>query len=270
MKTTDSIGELAKALAKAQGSFVPASKSKDGHGYKYATLDGIIEAVREPLSTNGLAFVQLPTKVNDGQVGLVTRLMHESGEWLEDVTRMPMAKLHGGGGGNPAQVYGATLTYARRYALSAMLGIATEEDTDGMVRQNGQQRRPKPTAKPAPKPQAKQKANGNGLDLDARVADMRAAVEGVSPPTLGEIATSAAATTLYSHQKHAMNALCQHEMVAEKVEAGKMKCIPSQRVSKVGALTLFDWLIERKQDKQPDFAEMHGGYSDSPGAFEVE
>ena len=116
------LGPLAAALAKAQASFPPIVRDKEVAGrsytYKYAPLDAILAAVREPLSTNGLAIAQ-PLEGAD----LVTLLLHESGATL--TARTPLPPWDG------VQQYGSMVTYIRRYALTAMLGIATEDDDDG-------------------------------------------------------------------------------------------------------------------------------------------
>jgi len=126
MTDTD-IGPLAAALAKAQATFptIPRDKEvtvkmKTGGEYKfkYAPLDTILAAVRGPLSANGLAIVQML----DGD-GLVTLLLHESGARLEGRVRLHEA--------DNVQGLGSEITYLRRYAIQAMLGLAAEEDDDG-------------------------------------------------------------------------------------------------------------------------------------------
>ncbi len=123
------LGELAAALAKAQSTFPPIKrdkvvtvKTKTGGSYTfaYAPLEAILEAVREPLASNGLAFVQA---IDTDE--LVTTLLHSSGAFLEAHTRLPESA--------DIQAFGSAITYLRRYALQAMLGIATEEDDDGNV-----------------------------------------------------------------------------------------------------------------------------------------
>lgn len=123
-------GELAGALAKAQAAFPPITRDREvtvtsrrtGATYKfrYAPLDTIFSAVRAPLSENGLAIVQLL----DG-ADLVTMLMHESGVSIHG--RVPLPRVEG----ESVQEYGSAVTYLRRYALQAILGIASEEDDDG-------------------------------------------------------------------------------------------------------------------------------------------
>lgn len=146
MKMSEQLNELSMALVKAQAEFEPLSKSASGYGYKYVPFDAIISATRPILAKHGLAFVQLPTRAQaSGVVGLTTRLIHASGQWLEDTAEYPVPDV---GRSNDAQAYGAAITYARRYALSALLGLATDEDTDGTTK------RSKPAPKPAGLPSA--------------------------------------------------------------------------------------------------------------------
>jgi sRNA-binding protein len=128
---TSGIEKLATALAKAQAKFKNPPKNRTvkvqhkaggSHSYSYATLDEVLDGVRGPLSENGIAFLQLVT-VRDGMNVLVTQLIHESGQMIESVYKLPE--------GLGSQEYGAAITYARRYSACPMLGIAGETDTDG-------------------------------------------------------------------------------------------------------------------------------------------
>jgi hypothetical protein len=129
----DSIAELSAALAKAQGAFAPVTKSKTAqvrsdkgnYSYTYSTLDELIAATRPALSANGLACIQHAR--TDGQrVVVVTELLHTSGQRLA----FPEIMIALPAGGTPQSI-GSALTYARRYSLSASLGVAAEEDDDG-------------------------------------------------------------------------------------------------------------------------------------------
>lgn len=132
MQTSDLICDLAGALAKAQGQFGNVAKNREvtvktktggSYKFKYATLDAISEAIRKPLSDNGLSYIQAVTHAERG-MAIDTRLMHASGQWLQTVT-----PIKTDGDGN--QAIGSAITYGRRYALSAMLGIVSDEDDDG-------------------------------------------------------------------------------------------------------------------------------------------
>lgn len=132
MMQSENIAEIAAALAKAQAAIkspprnrTVTVKTKDGRSYTfdYTTLDELIEAVRRPLTDNGLWFVQ--TLANgDGRYRLRTMLVHSSGQWIASET--PILA-----GSNSNQEFGSALTYMKRYSLAALLGVASDEDDDG-------------------------------------------------------------------------------------------------------------------------------------------
>jgi len=120
---------LAKSLAVAQGMMSNADKNAKGNFGKYATLASIWEAIRDPLSKNGLSVIQ--TFEYDDAVRVVmlrTTLMHESGESIDSIYPVFPVK-------NDPQGYGSAITYARRYTLAAMVGIAPDDDDDGAPRE---------------------------------------------------------------------------------------------------------------------------------------
>jgi hypothetical protein len=120
----------------------PPKKDNEGQArggkYKYADLASVMDAVREPLSANGLSVTQAPTMNGDGFV-LVSRLMHTSGQWLE-ATYPLSANVS-------SQEMGSAITYGRRYCTLALLGIAADEDDDGA--QAKTPARSRPEARPA-------------------------------------------------------------------------------------------------------------------------
>ena len=126
------------AIARMQSQLSMASKSKTGHGYNYADLAGCIKTAQEPLSANGLAVVQLLKDSANGGTALCTTLVHESGEMISSTFTMAQAVLQGGGGKNPAQVMGSQITYMRRYAYCAIIGLASDDDDAAMVGQQYQ------------------------------------------------------------------------------------------------------------------------------------
>ena len=116
-----SISELATALSKAQAQMGAAIKDSENPFFKsqYADLTAVIAAVRKPFGDNGLSFVQFPL-AQDGCVGVATRIMHSSGEWLESEFLIPCKQdAHG---------YGAAITYSRRFGLQAAAGVPTDDD----------------------------------------------------------------------------------------------------------------------------------------------
>lgn len=124
---SEQIGELAKALATAQGKMTFAAKDstadmgQKGGRRKYADLASVIDAIRVPLSENGLAFVQA-VMPDDKSMRIRTTLMHNSGQWIAGEISLPPDRMGG------VQGMGSALTYARRYALAAMVGIAQDDD----------------------------------------------------------------------------------------------------------------------------------------------
>lgn len=116
---------LNASLVKFHASLKPIRKDAQNPFFKsdYLTLSGILDAVRQPLATNGLAVIQ-SMKVQEATTILVTKLIHESGEEVSSEMIMPVL-------GDP-QKLGSLITYYKRYQLQALLGISTaDEDDDG-------------------------------------------------------------------------------------------------------------------------------------------
>lgn len=132
MDKSESIMKLTEALSKAQGMMEGAIKDSQNPYFHaaYADLASCWDACRKPLSDNGLAIVQRPVIV-EGKFRLITMLCHSSGEWISgEYPIEPMRQVKDKGwepSGDP-QSMGSAVTYARRYSLSAMVGIASEDD----------------------------------------------------------------------------------------------------------------------------------------------
>jgi len=126
MKHSESIAALAGALAKAQLQIEPASKNATNPHFRshYADLASIWDACRGPLNTNGLSIVQFPCDGDVGRTGLCTMLLHSSGEFISEVVTTRSQK-------DDPQGLGSALTYLRRYALAAVVGVTATEDDDG-------------------------------------------------------------------------------------------------------------------------------------------
>ena len=122
----NSIGRLALALAKAQGLIQGASKDSANPFFdsKYADLASVWEACRIPLSSCELSVIQTIHKDGDGLI-LRTVLAHSSGETV--TSDLPIL-IGLGGGKKDMQALGSAITYARRYGLSAMVGVCPEDD----------------------------------------------------------------------------------------------------------------------------------------------
>jgi len=128
---SENINELAKALAKAQGEMKFAIKDSVNPHFKsnYADLSSVIAAIKEPLSNNGLTYLQ-PIVTIDGQTYIETLLIHESGQWIKSLVPLHIPK----DSRNAIQAFGAACTYLRRYSLSSLVGVAQDDD-DGETAQ---------------------------------------------------------------------------------------------------------------------------------------
>ena len=131
MEMSADIKDLACALAKAQAELTHASKSSTNAGFraangkpaKYADLAAVWEACREVLTKYGLSVSQFIESDEPNRVKLTTQLMHQSGQWLRSTASLPVTKQdpHGHGSG---------ITYLRRYALAAAVGVYQDDDDD--------------------------------------------------------------------------------------------------------------------------------------------
>lgn len=163
--------EMAKALGAFQAECPPVTynkkvdfNTKAGRVfYQYSTLDHLMATVREPLKNNGLAFTQL---VNE-DASVTTILMHTSGEWVAGTCRIPFKS-------DDPKAVGATISYAKRYGLSAILGVCAEEDDENVAHSpansskefRAKQAKAAPASNPAP---SNGKATPNGEGLDANI-----------------------------------------------------------------------------------------------------
>jgi hypothetical protein len=116
------IGKLAAALAKAQGRITGALKDASNPFFKskYADLANTWDACRAALSENELAVIQVPES-DDSGVYVITTLAHSSGEWVRSRLRLHPKD-------DSPQAMGSAITYGRRYALAAAVGVAQIDD----------------------------------------------------------------------------------------------------------------------------------------------
>jgi hypothetical protein len=139
MNQSESIANLAKALSIVQGKLTYAKKDSKNPFFKsnYADLESVWDACRDLLSSNGLAVSQFPGLYSDldKSMSLITILTHESGEYITQEMSVPVTKAD-------AQGAGSALTYMRRYALAAVVGVVQADD-DGNAASS-----PKPVVKP--------------------------------------------------------------------------------------------------------------------------
>jgi hypothetical protein len=126
MEMSQDIKEIAGAMASAQGELKAASKDAINPAFrsKYADLTAVWESIRPTLSKHGIAVFQEPVTVERG-VAVTTLLTHKSGQWIRfDPLTVPMAK-------QDAHGVGSATTYAKRFTLSAAVGVVADEDDDG-------------------------------------------------------------------------------------------------------------------------------------------
>tara|TARA_R110001583_G_scaffold109400_2_gene258149 strand:+ start:18942 stop:19442 length:501 start_codon:yes stop_codon:yes gene_type:complete len=130
MNKSDSIKNIAIAMCKAQSQMGGAAKGADNPFFKskYADLSSVVQAVKEPFSSNGLSYIQFPIE-QAGRIGIETVLMHDSGEWMSNSFTVQLSK-------QDAQGAGSAITYCRRYSLQSLAGIPSGDD-DGNAASKG-------------------------------------------------------------------------------------------------------------------------------------
>lgn len=172
MKTSESVKGIGAAIGNFQKAIVAVAKDAQGYGYKYADLPSIWNYIRDQLAANDLAVVQGNRIVEDMAINGViveTMVIHgKSGEWIQDECFLPSLK-------RDPQGYGSAITYARRYGLSAMLGIVSDEDDDGAKASTPRQTSNN-TAKPAPAPAVNNAAMDETLEK-AKAAEAAAEIK---------------------------------------------------------------------------------------------
>jgi hypothetical protein len=171
-RRSESIGKLAEALAKAQMELQNPTKNCVNTHFKnrYADLASVRDAVIPTIAKHGLSIVQMPCDMG-GQAALTTLLMHSSGEWVETTTLLRSVK-------NDPQGIGSALTYARRYALQSIAGVAADDDDDGESASTPTQHRSQPQpAKPQSKPATPSHSQRDKLQADLENCKSRAEYE---------------------------------------------------------------------------------------------
>jgi len=130
MRTSPEIDQISTALAKAQGALKNPEKNQTAkiptkvggsYSYNYADLPHTLDTIRGPLAQNGLCH-SAGIESDAGGMILSVRLMHTSGQWIESDVGFP--------GGNDPKILAANITYFRRYLLTALVGVAADDDLD--------------------------------------------------------------------------------------------------------------------------------------------
>lgn len=176
MKKSESISELAKAFAKTQQEIKQPLKNAENPFFNstYVPLENVAQSITDVATKNGLSYSQEPTVI-DGVVSVTTLVMHSSGEWIEyEPLRLKPDK-------NNIQGCGSAITYAKRYALSAIFGITSDKDDDGNGAVNYEQVNNQMSQKrPAQKSELSAKANklfSQLIDLGQTQEDIAAYVK---------------------------------------------------------------------------------------------
>lgn len=126
MNKSESIAELAKALSLFQKEVKQPKKDKTNPFFKstYVDLTGVVDAISQVAPNYGLSFIQYPVS-QESNIGIVTVLMHESGQYIEtEPIYVKPTK-------NDPQAAGSAITYLKRYSLAAVFGITSDVDDDG-------------------------------------------------------------------------------------------------------------------------------------------
>ncbi len=179
---------LAGAMLLVQGELCPAIKDAENPFAKsrYASLNSVVAASRDALLRHGVWLTQYPVPVESGHLGLVSKLVHgESGEYQASLLVMPLAKLD-------PQGYGSAITYARRYALAALVGLVVEDD-DGEMSCGEESQRQSSAGKNMSVENTERKRNGRrplktsaetgDKNLNAQI-DVKGHIEGVTDQLL--------------------------------------------------------------------------------------
>ena len=130
MRKSDNIEELAKALNETQKELKDVFKGTKGYGYNYATLDTVYDEIRPKMTAHGLSLTHEKSFDRDKNViELRSLLLHTSGQWIEYYGSLPFVSMKQM---NDYQASGSGFTYLERYQTSAIFGITSDEDNDGV------------------------------------------------------------------------------------------------------------------------------------------
>jgi hypothetical protein len=211
MNKSETITELAKALSSAQAEMpaVPLTAFNPFFKSRYADLGSVIDTARPILAKNGLSVSQLAVS-DPGEVGVETLLMHTSGEWISGRVTIPATAK--------AQEAGATITYLRRYAYSAILGMYADEDNDGND----------PNKKAGEKKEAAKSPKGNGQITPAKIVELKLADNPVNAAKLIDMLAvagweeQAALNKISIYRVWRVKAKLEPTAAAEKTNAGEV------------------------------------------------
>jgi hypothetical protein len=207
---SDAINELAGALAKAQSEIHGALKDSSNPFFKskYADLASVWGACREQLSKNGLCVIQT-THSYDTLLVLTTMLAHSSGQWIRGTMNVNPVK-------NDPQGVGSALTYCRRYALSAMVGVPQVDDDGESAMSRVPDFEVKTVTKVAPK-------------LATPIADEVAALADKKKETAPLHPIYDAPSDFPNDEENDFSLCCGKKMIVSKFNPGQLYCLQCKR-----------------------------------------
>lgn len=154
-ETSESLDKLAQDMVRLQGALQNVSRDADVQSvkfsYKYTTLTSVWDEVRPKLQSHGFSLIQAPLKSREG-ILLKTMLLHSSGQFISSIFFMPAKQPQ-------PQDFGSAITYARRYTMCAILGIAPDDDDDATLAQYGTKEIENVKIKKIEKPKFRHSAN---------------------------------------------------------------------------------------------------------------
>jgi hypothetical protein len=197
---SENVNELFTALAKAQAKFTVAEFNKVNPHFKskFADLQSYFAASRGPLAENGLCVIQTISE-QEGKPVLITMLAHASGQWIKSI--MPITAIK-----NDMQGFGSALSYAKRYSLGAIIGLASgEEDDDGTEAVAEAKYVAKPAAymPPEPKPEPSHKRDPKDCITAEQLVEFRKVWDQCSDDY------RKTRTKILKHPPHLVNALAE-------------------------------------------------------------
>lgn len=283
LEASESIAELADALAKAQGAMEGAAKDAKNPFFrsKYADLASICAAAKGPLAANGLSVVQVPgttrllspeqvtvwdkqnkkehvKTIHPCEVFLHSRLLHLSGEWIGGTLSMRSDN-------SDPQSIGSCLTYARRYAMAALVGIAPEDD-DGeqaMGRgRNTQARKPNGNSHPRDKwgPDAKPVHDAAKVEQTRKAIEAARGDFGKLWDLAADIDTHATNGTFSADHRNELQGLVNLEflpLISDRIDNTPAEKIPN----------LTKWIVGRgfSSNETGDFMKLVNKYKEKKG-----
>ena len=211
MLKSDSIAAVAAALSDAQGEFPPILREKEvtvatsgsPYTFAYAPLEVIMASIKKPLAKYGLALVQTVISGEGGDF-IRTTLTHDSGEWLAGDT--PIYVRPDKNGVVTAQAYGSGITYARRYGVSSLLCLSTDEDDDGNASTGNAITKSRTTASGAKRAAAVKRIDGDQVEELRQGIEATGTDEAAFCKFLGVKKLEDLPVDRFDHAKHALQA----------------------------------------------------------------